>query len=269
MKIAFRTLLMIAVTLEIVMLISAALSSSVSAWWAVAPLLLVGMALALLFAGAVVDRRQTGSWSASLSRTSERFGVPRKALALFVSETAALVSVAKVFRRPSAPAGSEAHPSHQNLRTVVFVILGLALVEILVVHLAVRNQAWRAVLLVVSIYALLLLVGFYTSMRIHPHLLTPDGLTLRHGIRFRCEIPWSNISLVKPVGAGQGGDIVIADDGEVRLPVLSEVNIRIEIDPPASAHDLFQGPAGVSAIEFYCDDRTAFLDSATEARTSH
>lgn len=256
MRTVFRTLLAIGITSEIAVLIFAAVSSSLSGWWVLVPLAVIAVALVLLFAGMVMDRRKKGSWSVSLSETAERFGVPRKALG----------SITKIFKRSFVPAGGEAHTGYKNLRTVVFLILGLVIVEITVVHLAVPSQFWRLLLLVLSIYALLLLLGFYTSVRANPHILTPRGLELRHGSRFVCEIPWENLALAKKAGPGQGGDIIISEDGEARLPVLSEVNVRLEMEPPVPAEDLHKGRVDVSSIEIYCDDRKAFLDSVAQAQ---
>lgn len=269
MKTVFRTLLAIGVASEIVVLIFAAVSSSFSAWWAVVPLAFIVVAVVLLFAGMVVDRRREGSWPVSLPKTADRFGVPRKALALVVSEVTSLGSLTQIFRRPLVPAGGEVHTGYKNLRTVIFLILGLVIVEIAVVHLAVPSQFWRLLLLVLSVYALLLLLGFYTSVKTNPHILTPRGLQLRHGGRFVCEIPWESLSLAKKASPGQGGDVIIGADGEVRLPVLSEVNVRLEMKPPVPAEDLYQGRADVSSIEIYCDDRKAFLDSVEQARKMH
>jgi hypothetical protein len=266
MRTVFRTLLAIGITSEIAVLIFAAVSSSLSGWWVLVPLAVIAVALVLLFAGMVMDRRKKGSWSVSLSETAERFGVPRKALALLISEINSLGSITKIFKRSFVPAGGEAHTGYKNLRTVVFLILGLVIVEITVVHLAVPSQFWRLLLLVLSIYALLLLLGFYTSVRANPHILTPRGLELRHGSRFVCEIPWENLALAKKAGPGQGGDIIISEDGEARLPVLSEVNVRLEMEPPVPAEDLHKGRVDVSSIEIYCDDRKAFLDSVAQAQ---
>lgn len=265
MKTMFRTLLVLGIISEIAVVTLSATSSSLSGWWLLAPVSVIAVAFLLLFAGMVMDRRKKGSWSLSLSDTAERFGVPRLALALLVSEISSLWSLTKIFTRPSSTAGVDAHPGYKNLRTVVTVIVGLVIVEIIVIHLAVPSQFWRILLLVLSIYALLLLIGFYTSIKVNPHLLTPRGLEIRRGHRFLCEIPWQNLARAQKVGPGQGGDIIINEDGEVRLPVLSEVNVRLEMEPPVSAQDLHKGRVDVTAVEIYCDDRNSFLDSVAEA----
>lgn len=265
MKTVFRTLLALGVISEIAVVTLSATLPSLSGQWVLAPISVIAVAFMLLFVGMAMDRRKKGSWSVSLSQTAERFGVPRLALALLVSEISLLWSLTKIFIRPASPAGADAHPGYKNLRTVVTLIVALVIVEIIVIHLAVPSQFWRLLLLVLSIYALLLLIGFYTSIKVNPHLLTPRGLEIRRGHRFVCEIPWENLARAQKVGPGQGGDIIITEDGEVRLPVLSEVNVRLEMEPPVSAEDLHKGRVDVTAVEIYCDDRNSFLDSVAGA----
>lgn len=265
MKTVFRTLLALGVISEIAVVTLSATSSALSGWWVLAPISVIAVAFMLLFVGMAMDRRKKGSWSVSLSQTAERFGVPRLALALLVSEISSLWSLTKIFIRPASPAGADAHPGYKNLRTVVTLIVVLVIVESIVIHLAVPSQFWRILLLVLSIYALLLLIGFYTSIKVNPHLLTPRGLEIRRGHRFVCEIPWENLARAKKAGPGQGGDIIINEDGEARLPVLSEVNVRLEMEPLVLAEDLHKGRVYVTAVEIYCDDRNSFLDSVAEA----
>lgn len=265
MKTVFRALLALGVISEIAVVTLSATLSSFSGWWVLAPISVIAVAFMLLFVGMTMGRRKKGSWSVSLSHTADRFGVSRVALALLVSEISSLWSLTKIFTRPSSPAGADAHPGYKNLRTVVTLIVVLVIVESIVIHLAVPSQFWRILLLVLSIYALLLLIGFYTSIKVNPHLLTPRGLEIRRGHRFVCEIPWENLARAKKAGPGQGGDIIINEDGEARLPVLSEVNVRLEMEPSVLAEDLHKGRVYVTAVEIYCDDRNSFLDSVAEA----
>ena len=203
MKAVFRTLLALGVISEIAVVTLSATLSALSGYWVLAPISVIAVAFMLLFVGMAMDRRKKGSWSVSLSETAERFGVPRLALALLVSEISSLGSLTKVFARPSSPAGFDAHPGYKNLRTVVILIVALVIVESIVIHLAVPSQFWRILLLVLSIYALLLLIGFYTSIKVNPHLLTPRGLEIRCGHRFVCEIPWENLARAKRLVPGR------------------------------------------------------------------
>ncbi|WP_297451996.1 hypothetical protein [uncultured Corynebacterium sp.] len=271
MKIIFRTILVTAIIFEGVLFLLMKVVSGLPGWVFLLPLAVVVAALLLLFGGMRQDYLRNGrSWAASLSETSKNFGVPRKILALLVSEVGSLLA-AFTFFRPQKNVDSEvrAFTVHKNLRTVVFMILALSVAEISIVHFAISNAFWRYLLLVISVYAVVLLSGFYVTVRDHPHLITPQGLVLRNGRRLICEIPWSHLRHVSSVTAGEGGDVAIDEDGNLRVPVLSEVNVRLEVDSQVMAEDFYKGPMMVSSIEIYCDDKDTFLRDLAEERNAH
>lgn len=271
MKIIFRAILVTAIILEVVLILLMNVVSGLPDWVFLLPLAVVVAALLLLFGGMRQDYLRNGrSWAASLSETSKNFGVPRKILALLVSEVSSLIA-AFTFFRPQKNVDSEVRSFtvHKNLRTVVFMVLALSIVEIGIVHFAISNTFWRYFLLVISVYAVVLLSGFYVTVRDQPHLITPQGLVLRIGRRLTCEIPWSHLRQTSSVTAGEGGDVAIDEDGNLRVPVLSEVNVRLEVDSPVVAEDLYKGLMMVSSIEIYCDDKDAFLRNLVEERNAH
>ncbi len=143
-------------------------------------------------------------------------------------------------------------------------VLGLSVVEIIVVHLAVSQSFWRYLFLIISIYAVVLLSGFYVSVRNRPHFITHQGVVIRYGKRLICEIPWSHLRSAKPISAGQGGDITLDENGHLRVPVLSEVNVKLEVEPPVLVEDLHKGCIRASSFEIYCDDRDSFLNDLNE-----
>jgi len=265
MKIAFRVLLLVALVLEVLVILLSNTVSSFHSLWFLTPVPFIGLALFLLFLGIWRDyRRNDKSWAASLSATSKRFGVPKKALALLVSEIGSLTSALGIFRPSKIKMGE--YTVHKNLRTIVFLILGLCAVEITVVHLAVPSDLWRYILLIASIYAAFLLTGFYVSIRENPHVITPEGILLRHGKRLTCEIQWSHLGEVKTTRAGQGGDIEVDENGYLRIPVLSEVNVKLELEHQVIVEDLHKGFTEVSAVECYCDDKESFLKDIAKQR---
>ena len=271
MKIIFRVVLVTAIIFEGVLFLLMNVVSGLPGWVFLLPLAVVVAALLLLFGGMRQDYLRNGkSWAASLSETSKKLGVPRKILALLVSEVGSL-KAAFAFFRPQKNVDSEvgAFTVHKNLRTVVFMILALSVVEISIVHFAISNTFWRYFLLVISVYAVVLLSGFYVSVRDQPHLITPQGLVLRNGKRLTCEIPWSHLRHASSVKAGEGGDVAIDEKGNLRVPVMSEVNVRLEVDSEVVAEDLYKGLMMVSSIEIYCDDKDAFLRNLAEGRNAH
>ncbi|KAA0881533.1 MULTISPECIES: hypothetical protein [Corynebacterium] len=271
MKSVFRAILFTAIIFEGVLFLLMNVVSGLPGWVFLLPLVVMVAAFLLLFGGMWQDYLRNGrSWAASLSETAKKFGVPRKILALLVSEVGSLIA-AFAFFRPQKNVDSEvrAFTVHRNLRTVVFMILALSVVEISIVHFAISNALWRYLLLVISVYAVVLLSGFYVTVRDHPHLITPQGLVLRNGRRLICEIPWSQLRHASSVTAGEGGDIAIDEDGNLRVPVLSEVNVRLEVDSQVVAEDLYKGLMTVFSIEIYCDDKDAFLRNLAEERNAH
>lgn len=271
MKIIFRAILVTAIILEVVLILLMNVVSGLPDWVFLLPLAVVVAALLLLFGGMRQDYLRNGrSWAASLSETSKNFGVPRKILALLVSEVSSLIAAFTFFRlQKNVDSEVRSFTVHKNLRTVVFMVLALSIVEIGIVHFAISNTFWRYVLLVISVYAVVLLSGFYVTVRDQPHLITPQGLVLRIGRRLTCEIPWSHLRQTSSVTAGEGGDVAIDEDGNLRVPVLSEVNVRLEVDSPVVAEDLYKGLMMVSSIEIYCDDKDAFLRNLAEERNAH
>ncbi|MDK8819736.1 hypothetical protein QP991_09430 [Corynebacterium amycolatum] len=271
MKIIFRAILVTAIILEVVLILLMNVVSGLPDWVFLLPLAVVVAALLLLFGGMRQDYLRNGrSWAASLSETSKNFGVPRKILALLVSEVSSLIAAFTFFRlQKNVDSEVRSFTVHKNLRTVVFMVLALSIVEIGIVHFAISNTFWRYFLLVISVFAVVLLSGFYVTVRDQPHLITPQGLVLRIGRRLTCEIPWSHLRQTSSVTAGEGGDVAIDEDGNLRVPVLSEVNVRLEVDSPVVAEDLYKGLMMVSSIEIYCDDKDAFLRNLAEERNAH
>lgn len=137
----------------------------------------------MLFIGMWRDYHRCGnSWATSLTVTSQRFGVPRKALAFLVAEVSSLISVFGPFSpiKGFSPEG-QIYTGYRNLRTIIYALLSVSVVEVIVVHLAVSNDFWSSLILVVSIYAIALLFGFYASVRNQPHVLTSRGILIRYG----------------------------------------------------------------------------------------
>lgn len=270
MKLIFRGVLVTVLVSEAVLLILKRIKPEVSNLWFLAPIILLAVALFVLFSGMWRDYRRSGnSWAASLTITSKRFGVPRKALAFLVAEVSSLASVFSLFRPVrSSSSDDQIYTAYRNLRTLIFAILGVSVAEIIIVHLAVSNDFWRYLVVAVSIYAVVLLCGFYASIRNRPHLLTSRGIVIRYGKRLTCEIPWSHLKSISYVGAGNGGDITVDENGQLRIPVLSEVNLRLEVEPQVVVEDLQKGLMKVSSIELYCDEKEQLMEDIVQRRSS-
>ncbi|KQB87037.1 hypothetical protein [Corynebacterium lowii] len=254
MKALFRTLLFGGLLGEIA-LVSLTLAGYNPATWIY--LLILGfviLALGILFGSLLLSTRKKGSWLPAIESTATRFGVPAKVLSYWVSEVLMLRSL---FSR--APSG-ETYSYSRPLRIIVWAISLLAIVEITVVHLLFSSTTWGVILAVLSVYGLLVLLGFYSSLRTQPHSVSAEGIMLRSGRRFQLFLPWEHIARAGAQRPGDGPNIEVSEEGFCRLPVLNQVNTVIHLSEPATARDLFLGEVTVNAVEFCCDDREAFLE---------
>lgn len=85
----------------------------------------------------------------------------------------------------------------------MWTMVGLIVVETAALHLLVPWPTVRLVLVILSLYSLLWVVGFIAGFTVHPHLLSNDTLTLRHGPRVSVAIPTDAITEI----ALRGGDL--------------------------------------------------------------
>lgn len=253
MKALFHTMLLGAVAGEI-LLVTLALTTHA------APgrlfLLILGIllcALALPLTSLLLIARKERDWLVSVTTTAERFGLPRKALAYWVSEMLMLGGFVR--KRPRGATFSYSGP----LRTVVWAISGLVIVEMTLVHLLLPSATWRLILAVLSLYGLLVLLGFYASLRQQPHSLSETELILRSGHRFSLVIPRDRIIHTRAQRPGDGASISVNAEGLCRLPVLNQVNTVVELAQPVVARDLFLGEMTVHRVEFSCDERENLL----------
>ncbi|MCQ9129200.1 hypothetical protein JY510_11715, partial [Corynebacterium amycolatum] len=101
MKIVFRAMLGAAIIFEGVLFLLMNVVSGLPGWVFLLPLAVVVAAFLLLFGGMWQDYLRNGrSWASSLSETSKKFGVPRKILALLVSEVGSLLAAFTFFKPP-------------------------------------------------------------------------------------------------------------------------------------------------------------------------
>lgn len=138
-------------------------------------------------------RRSAGMRGAAVAATEHVLG-PRL-WSLIAAEFAMVCSLARwILRRQDVPRGTTAFSYHRQAAPVMWVMVGLIAAETLALHLIVPWPMVRLVLVILSLYSLLWVLGFIAGFVVHPHLLSPDTLTLRHGPRVRVAIPVSSVA---------------------------------------------------------------------------
>ena len=113
--------------------------------------------------------------------------------------------------------GAEAFAYHRQIAPILGAFIFVSVIELPVVHLLIPWDTVRLVVLFLSVWGLLWMVGLLASMKVFPHLLDADGLRIRYGTSVEVRVPWDAVesvgakrrsveSRVEPPGGGRRRD---------------------------------------------------------------
>jgi hypothetical protein len=157
----------------------------------------------------------------------------------------------------------------RQISPIIGAFIFVSLIELPVVHLLIPWDMVRLVVLVISVWGLLWMVGFLASMKVFPHLLDGDGLRIRYGTSVDVAIRWSAVASVtarrgsiasrKNVHVESGGG-----DGTVAsFPVMKQTRVDVALERPTCVA-LPEGTEEITAVRLYADDARAFVAAARE-----
>ncbi|MFK0105291.1 hypothetical protein [Streptomyces sp. NPDC091217] len=138
-------------------------------------------------------------------------------------------------------------------------------VETVAMSVLLRNwPAVERVALVLDVYTVLMVVGLHAASVVHPHLLTPDALHVRGGVRVEQRIPLDAIKSVR-------GDTRYLHDktatAELDLPIGSQTSVTLELAEPVTHVSLLGRRREVSVVRFHADDATGLVRALNGALT--
>ncbi|MGY1621333.1 hypothetical protein ACI789_03930 [Geodermatophilus sp. SYSU D00965] len=156
-----------------------------------------------------------------------------------------------VRRRREVRPGEAALPYAGRFGLVVGVLCVLGGLETVVVHLLLPWEVARWVLLAVSVYALLWMVGFGLSLRQHPHVVRDGALVLRFGHLRSVVVPLSGLVAVRRHVETGHRRTVVHDGDRLVVSVMGDTNVELRVDPPVRVPGQ---AAPVARVAFYVDD---------------
>jgi hypothetical protein len=123
------------------------------------------------------------------------------------------------------------------------------LVEIPLMHLIVPWRPVQLTLLVLGVWSLWLVAGFWASFRVRPYLVDATGIRLRHGPFGDRTIPWSQVTDVRPETvrtwkAGLG-TAVTTEDGRLGYVVNGATNVALVLADGTEVHIGADDPAAL------------------------
>jgi hypothetical protein len=157
-----------------------------------------------------------------------------------------------------------------NLGLISAVVLGLIVLEGGIGGFLARLAPWpwlSPVLIIVSVYAAVWIIGIYASLRAFPHLVTEQGLLLRYGVLGEAWIPWRELDqVVKEAVVSPGGmDGLSTNGGIATLAVGGRTAVTIHRRSLGKVKGFLRETAGISQIRIAADDPDAFLTAITAA----
>lgn len=121
----------------------------------------------------------------------------------------------------------------------VKVIILLCLLEIAAVSLLLPNKwlIWKLIHLILGLWAILWLWSDYRAMGLYHHLITPEGMRFRLGLRYDRSISWEDIQFVRktfraPPDGALMPQIAKKDQGLFYLGAGEACNLEIHLKEP-------------------------------------
>ena len=227
-------------------------------------LLLVGMGQVLL-----VFRRYRGGRRAGLGPWEAFEGglaliLPRPVVRLVISEPRLFACLVRwAFGRGRPGADEFAYGKGSPLGMLVFMVVLTAPVEVVFWELLVPWAWLRWVLLVLSVYSVLWLVGLYASRVTLPHRLEESGLRLRQGLFAEVFVPYAEVEGVekKRRKAPKDGDgLQSSPEGDAAfLAIAGRVDLKLALRSPLTVRGFFRDTGPVCTVHFAADEPERML----------
>lgn len=227
----------------------------------------VGVALEVLLVGVLVAEiavfrraygaaRRTGATQSEAVWAGIDTTLPGPLAFLVRSEAGLGVALWRAVRgRDCVEPGDVAISYVSRIGMMLWIVTGLGVVEVVVVHLLLPWAVARWIALAVSAYGLSWLLALHASLRQHPHLLRrPDRrLLLRFGHFRTTTVPLGTLT-----GAGTRATIdhrrnVEVDDDRLSVSVMGETNVHLRFDPPVTV-TLGGRDHHCVTVDFFADD---------------
>lgn len=161
-----------------------------------------------------------------------------------------------VRRRSDLGPGDVPLPYAGRFRLVLGALTVLGALEAVVVHVLLPWETARWVLLAVSLYALVWVLGSGLSLFQNPHLLRADELVLRYGHLRTVVVPLAGLVAVRRSVEAEHGRVVVREGDRLALSVMGDTDVELRFDPPV--HVTGQDEP-VARVAFWVDDPQAVV----------
>ncbi len=139
---------------------------------------------------------------------------------------------------------------------VLGAVTALGVLETAVVHVLLPWEVARWVLLVVSSYGLVWVLGSGLSLFQHPHVLRDGELVLRSGHLHSIAVPLAGLVSVRRSVESEHGRTVVRNGDRLVLSVMGDTDVELRFDPPVPVAGQDEP---VARVAFWADDPQAVV----------
>lgn len=181
-------------------------------------------------------------------------------------EVAVYVSIWRwITRHPSQPGvGAKGFSYVGSVTFAIWVFIVLSAVEIPIAHLLIPWEGVRIAVLVLGLWGLTWMLGYYAGLRMYPHVVHEQGVVARNGPLIRVELPWEFVADIRSRTRNYEADRgrqVIEDEHSAVLAMVqsSQTNIDLVLGEPVVVLGPWGRPCEVSQVRVWADDPRALV----------
>jgi hypothetical protein len=174
-------------------------------------------------------------------------------------------------RRPRVPEpGAVAFAYLEPVSLMIWVFIIGSAIEVPVAHLLIGHFVpWapaQIIALVIGIWGLIWMIGYWAALKVNPHAVGPTGLWVRNGTIVDIALSWNDIDAIRvqKLTLPESKTVQLADgeDGTVlQVAVSSQVNVHLVLFEPVTV-TLLSGPVTFTELRFYAEDPKGLVTSA-------
>ncbi|MFP1626492.1 hypothetical protein ACLB9X_15260 [Streptomyces sp. 5K101] len=136
-------------------------------------------------------------------------------------------------RKPDAPEGHEILTYGSEIKPIMWAMVFLVPLEILAVEFLVPWTVVRIVLLVLSVYGTVWVLGFIAALSIRPHIVGDGKVVLRFAHFTQITIPLELVESVRPARhSGYRRAVQIDDAGVLAMPIGDSTTLSVKLREP-------------------------------------
>lgn len=164
------------------------------------------------------------------------------------------------FRRPSVPAGSEPVGYAQAVTPVMSLWIFASVAELPLIHVLIPWEGVRIAALVLGVWTVVWMLGALAGLRVHPHLITEDGLRLRNGAMTEVRVPWTAVAGARKVDLDLPSSMRTLQPEEtpegthLRIGVSGRANITVDLREPLRVCPSRTKELTVVRVSFWVDE---------------